>query len=205
MFKNAYKKIRNVWYSFLKKASKKFDDKFYFLGFETKVCPTTTLDLMLKFVLCGKHSHNDFKTFWKIVDFASKDKNLSYDELCLKIASEGLSFEKNLSEEAEDYVLTRAFRRGISAAVCHEMKDKLGFECDVDFSSMYANMMQHLTKLTTKLTPLSSIAMTPMKKPIKLSNEAQIFMNEAGDLFRDVELDLDKLSIDFDKLCNEHR
>ena len=85
------------------------------------------------------------------------------------------------------------------------MKDKLGFECDVDFSSMYANMMQHLTKLTTKLTPLSSIAMTPMKKPIKFSNEAQIFMNEAGDLFRDVELDLDKLSIDFDKLCNEHR
>lgn len=88
------------------------DRNYYFLGFENKIDHIHAFDLPLK--LLKRKSSGIERKFWRLVNIAAKMDEPDLAAFKLKTAISGVGFFEGISAEGSEYLLEKAYRRGIS-------------------------------------------------------------------------------------------
>ena len=122
---NLFSRVSQIVYGTLWLLTYWSNKNFYFLGFELKIQPSSTLDLIVGWILSGNNSCKDRQTFYQLIDIVADNNYQSFDEFQLMLAAKGLKFNKQLSNAAEKYILKTAYLRGQSYLICKEIKNHL--------------------------------------------------------------------------------
>ena len=88
------------------------DENYYFLGFECKINHIQEFDLLLK--LFERKSTGVERKFWRLVDIAAEMSNPDYALFKLKAVISGIGLFEGISAEGSEYILEKAYRRGMS-------------------------------------------------------------------------------------------
>lgn len=111
------------------------DKNYYFLGFENKVDHIRAFDLLLK--LFERKSAGIELKFWRLVDIAAKMDEPDQASFRLKTAISGVGFFEGISAEGGEYLLEKAYRRGISLRRARMYKEMWSMSLDIMRNSMY--------------------------------------------------------------------
>lgn len=88
------------------------DKNYYFLGFEHKIDHIHAFDLLLK--VLNRKSAGVERKFWRLVDIAAEMDDPDLVSFKLKTAISGAGLFEGISVEGGEYLLEKAYRRGIS-------------------------------------------------------------------------------------------
>lgn len=111
------------------------DRNYYFLGFENKIDHIHAFDLLLK--LFERKSAGVERKFWKLVDIAAKMDEPDLASFKLKTAVSGVGFFEGISAEGGEYLLEKAYRRGISLRQIRIYKSMLSMSIKIMRNSIY--------------------------------------------------------------------
>lgn len=111
------------------------DKNYYFLGFENKIDHIHAFDLLLK--LFERKSAGAERKFWRLVDIAAEMDEPDLVSFKLKTAISGTSFFEGISAEGGEYLLEKAYRRGISLRQIRTYKAIWSMSLGIMRNSMY--------------------------------------------------------------------
>ena len=103
---------RKLLYRAASAIERRGDKNYYFLGFENKIDHIHAFDLLLK--LFERKSAGIERKFWRLVDIAAEMDEPDLVSFKLKTAISGTGFFEGISAEGGEYLLEKAYRRGIS-------------------------------------------------------------------------------------------
>ena len=111
------------------------DKNYYFLGFEHKIDHVHAFDLLLK--LLNRKSAGIERKFWKLVDVAAEMNESDLTSFKLKTAISGAGLLEGISAEGGEYLLEKAYRRGISLRQTRTYKAMWSMGLGIMRNSMY--------------------------------------------------------------------
>lgn len=111
------------------------DKNYYFLGFENKIDHIHAFDLLLK--LFERKSAGAERKFWRLVDIAAEMDEPDLVSFKLKTAISGAGFFEGISAEGGEYLLEKAYRRGISLRQIRTYKAIWSMSLGIMRNSMY--------------------------------------------------------------------
>lgn len=131
------------------------DKNYYFLGFENKIDHIHAFDLLLK--LFERKSAGVERKFWRLVDIAAEMDEPDLVSFKLKTAISGVGFFEGISAEGGEYLLEKAYRRGISLRQIRTYKAMWSMGLGIMRNSMYGV----LSNKCAQGLPRGSIFITP--------------------------------------------
>lgn len=120
------------------------DKNYYFLGFENKIDHIHALDLLLK--LFRRKSAGVERKFWRLVDIAAEMDEPDLASFKFKTAISGASFFEGISAEGSEYLLEKAYRRGISLRQIRTYKAMWSMGLGIIRNSMYGVLPNKYTQ-----------------------------------------------------------
>ena len=111
------------------------DKNYYFLGFENKIDHIHAFDLLLK--LFERKSACVKQKFWRLVDIAAEMDEPDLVSFKLKTAISGVGFFEGISTEGSEYLLEKAYRRGVSLRQMRTYKAIWSMSLSIIHNSMY--------------------------------------------------------------------
>ena len=126
---------RKLLYRTASAIERRGDKNYYFLGFENKIDHIHAFDLLLK--LFERKSAGAERKFWRLVDIAAEMDESDLVSFKLKTAISGAGFFKGISAEGSDYLLEKAYRRGISLRQIRTYKAIWSMGLGIMRNSMY--------------------------------------------------------------------
>ena len=146
---------RKLLYSCISAFERLKDENYYFLGFETKLDHRQMFDFLLK--VFERKSPGTESAFYKLVVEAADRHDLDLNMFKFRIAVLGKGFCGRISEEGQDYLLKKAYRRGISLYKARRLKRMLSICNSVMLNSTYGvvseECAQNLPKGSIFITP----------------------------------------------------
>lgn len=89
------------------------DEKYYFIGRETKIDHVHSYGDFLLTIL-GRRSIDVVRRFYKLVDAAANMDNPDFDTFRILAAVSGTGLFSGVSDEGCEYLIKKAYRRGMS-------------------------------------------------------------------------------------------
>ena len=89
------------------------DEKYYFIGRETKIDHTHSYGDFLLTIL-GRRSIDVVRRFYKLVDAAANMDNPDFDTFRILSTVSGADLFSGVSDEGCEYLIKKAYRRGMS-------------------------------------------------------------------------------------------
>lgn len=114
---------RKLLYRAASALERRGDDNYYFLGRETKIDHKRTRDFLLKAI--ERRSPGTELKFWKLVDEAAAMDEPDPAVFRLGAAVSGAGFFGGISDEAREYILGKAYARGMSLRRTRKLKSRL--------------------------------------------------------------------------------
>lgn len=133
------------------------DRNYYFLGFENKIDHIHAFDLLLK--LLKRKSSDVERKFWRLVDIAAKMDEPDLASFKLKTAVSGVGFFEGISTEGGEYLLEKAYRRGISLRQIRIYKSMLSMSIKIMRNSIYG-VLPNLSDKYVQSLPRGSMFIT---------------------------------------------
>ena len=104
--------VRKLLYRIMSMIERHRDRNYYFLGFENKIDHIHAFDLPLK--LFEKKFSGVERKFWRLVDIAAEMANPDPILFKLKATIFGIGLFEGISAEGSEYILEKAYQRGMS-------------------------------------------------------------------------------------------
>lgn len=114
------------------------DKNYYFLGFENKIDHVHAFDLLLK--LLNRKSTGVERKFWRLVDVAAEMDEPDPVLFRLKTVISGIGFFEGISAEGSEYLLEKAYRRGISLHQIRTYKAMWSLSLGIIRNSQYGGL-----------------------------------------------------------------
>lgn len=153
---------RKLLYRAASAIERRRDKNYYFLGFENKIDHIHAFDLLLK-LFEGKSAGAELK-FWRLVDIAAEMDESDPASFKLKTAISGAGFFEGISVEGCEYLLEKAYRRGISLRDARRLKDRLT-AIDMAAFKMARNLVYGgVARRVPPGAPVGSVFVTPEGK-----------------------------------------
>ena len=144
------------------------DDNYYFIGFETKIDHMRTWDFLLR-ALDKKSPGTELK-FWKLIDEAAGMDEPDPAVFRLGAAVSGAGLFDGISDEGREYLLGKAYARGMSLRKTRKLKRELS---SLGAASILRNSFNSL---------YSFAGVLPSGRAVSSLSNGSVFFDEDGKL-----------------------
>ena len=97
------------------------DEKYYFIGHETKIDHTHSFSDFLLMIL-GRKSIDVVRKFYRLIDVVANMDNPDFDTFRILVAVSGNDLFGGVSNEGCEYLIKKAYRRGMSFRIARIAK-----------------------------------------------------------------------------------